>query len=85
MGYDEVGAGVLVVFGTTWVAFIGCASWGVGASWGLPIGRSAAADDPARAAMRLSVVSGQWSVVVVATLVSLARSLTARVSPTPDR
>ena len=63
MGYDEVGAGVLVVFGTTWVAFIGCASWGVGASWGLPIGRSAAADDPARAAMRLSVVSGQWSVV----------------------
>ncbi|MFZ1912787.1 MAG: hypothetical protein WAU30_10575 [Propionicimonas sp.] len=83
MGYDEVGAGVLVVFGTTWVAFIGCASWGVGASWGLPIGRSAAADDPARAAMRLSVVSGQWS--VVATLVYLARSLTARVSPTPDR
>ena len=83
MGYDEVGAGVLVVFGTTWVAFIGCASWGVGASWGFKIGLSAAAADPARAAMRLSVVSGQWS--VVATLVYLARSLTARVSPTPDR
>jgi len=47
----------LVVFGNTWVAFIGCAIWGLGASLGFPVGMSAAADDPNRAAVRLSVVS----------------------------
>ena len=47
----------LVVFGTPVVAFIGAAIWGVGASLGFPVGMSAAADDPARAPMRLSVVS----------------------------
>jgi hypothetical protein len=40
-----------------WVAFIGCAIWGVGASLGFPVGMSAAADDPRRAPLRLSVVS----------------------------
>jgi MFS family permease len=48
---------LLVVFGPTWVAFIGAAIWGVGASLGFPVGMSAAADDPARAPMRLSVVA----------------------------
>jgi MFS family permease len=48
---------VLVVFGYTWVAFVGAAIWGVGASLGFPVGMSAAADDPRRAALRLSVVS----------------------------
>lgn len=48
---------LLVVFGTTWVAFAGAAIWGVGASLGFPVGMSAAADDPARAHARLSVVS----------------------------
>ena len=48
---------LLVVFGNTWLAFIGCAIWGVGASLGFPVGMSAAADDPERAAMRLSVVA----------------------------
>ena len=48
---------LLVVFGPTWLAFIGAAIWGVGASLGFPGGRSAAADDPARAPMRLSVVA----------------------------
>lgn len=48
---------LLVVFGNTLVAFVGCAIWGLGASLGFPVGMSAAADDPARAAMRLSVVS----------------------------
>ncbi|MDN4477856.1 MFS transporter [Demequina sp. SYSU T00039] len=47
----------LVVFGPPWLAFIGVAVWGVGASLGFPVGMSAAADDPARAAVRLSVVS----------------------------
>lgn len=48
---------LMVVFGTTWVAFVGCAIWGLGASLGFPVGMSAAADDPARAPLRLSVVS----------------------------
>ncbi|MFT4110982.1 MFS transporter [Propionicimonas sp.] len=48
---------VLVVFGNTPVAFVGCAIWGLGASMGFPVGMSAAADDPARAPLRLSVVS----------------------------
>ncbi len=48
---------LLVVFGSPWVAFLGAAIWGVGASLGFPVGMSAAADDPARAAVRLSVVS----------------------------
>jgi MFS family permease len=48
---------VLVVFGPVWLAFIGTAIWGVGASLGFPVGMSAAADDPARAPMRLSVVA----------------------------
>jgi MFS family permease len=48
---------LLVVFGPTWLAFVGAAIWGVGASLGFPVGMSAAADDPARAPMRLSVVA----------------------------
>ena len=48
---------VLVVFGPTWLAFVGAAIWGVGASLGFPVGMSAAADDPSRAPMRLSVVA----------------------------
>ncbi len=48
---------LLVVFGSPWVAFVGAAIWGVGASLGFPVGMSAAADDPARAPVRLSVVS----------------------------
>ncbi len=48
---------LLVVFGTTVMAFVGVVLWGVGASLGFPTGMSAAADDPARAAARLSVVS----------------------------
>lgn len=51
-----VGAG-LVVFGNATVAFIGAALWGMGASLGFPVGMSAAADDPKRAAARVSVVS----------------------------
>jgi cyanate permease len=35
----------------------GIVLWGVGASLGFPVGLSAAADDPVRAASRVSVVS----------------------------
>jgi cyanate permease len=39
------------------VALVGALLWGIGASLGFPVGMSAAADDPARAAARVSVVS----------------------------
>jgi fucose permease len=38
-------------------ALAGALLWGLGASLGFPVGMSAAADDPARAAVRVSVVS----------------------------
>jgi predicted MFS family arabinose efflux permease len=52
-------AGLLLVVlgGSTPVALGGALLWGVGASLGFPVGMSAAADDPARAAVRVSVVS----------------------------
>lgn len=49
---------VLIVFGGHPVPVLaGIAMWGVGVSLGFPVGVSAAADDPARAAARVSVVS----------------------------
>jgi fucose permease len=49
---------MLFIFGqSTLVAFIGALLWGLGASLGFPVGMSAAADDPARAAPRVSVVA----------------------------
>lgn len=39
------------------LVFVGAALWGVGASLGFPLGMSAAADDPARAAARVSAAS----------------------------
>jgi MFS family permease len=52
-------AGVLLfVFSpTTPLAFAGVLLWGLGASLGFPVGMSAAADDPAAAAGRVSVVA----------------------------
>ena len=49
---------VLFVFGgSTPVAFVGALLWGVGVSLGFPVGMSAAADNPAAAAGRVSVVA----------------------------
>lgn len=48
---------LLVGFGGLTGAFVGAAIWGFGASLGFPVGISAAADDPSRAAMRISVVA----------------------------
>jgi len=49
---------LLVVFGgSVGVALVGALLWGTGAALGFPVGMSAAADDPARAAARVSVVS----------------------------
>ena len=49
---------LLVVFsGVTALAIIGAIAWGAGVSLGFPVGMSAAADDPARAAARVSTVA----------------------------
>jgi MFS family permease len=49
---------LLVVLGHVGpLVVLGIVLWGVGASLGFPVGMSAAADDPARAAARVSVVS----------------------------
>ena len=52
------GGVVLIVFGGhPVVVVLGILLWGAGASLGFPVGMSAAADDPRRAAARVSVVS----------------------------
>ena len=49
---------VLFVFGpNTPIAFAGAIMWGGGTSLGFPVGMSAGADDPARAASRVSVIA----------------------------
>ncbi|MDP9887205.1 MFS transporter [Pseudarthrobacter enclensis] len=52
-----LGLGVFVFAPEPWLAYVGLALWGLGASLGFPVGMSAAADDPAKAAARVSVVS----------------------------
>ncbi len=51
--------GLVLFVAGPWVAiaFVGAALWGVGVSLGFPVGMSAGADDPARAAARVSVIS----------------------------
>ena len=49
---------LLVVFGQVLpLAAVGAVLWGLGAALGFPVGMSAAADDPRRAAGRVSVVA----------------------------
>lgn len=52
-----VGVLLTVYGGHLAVAAVGIVVWGLGASLGFPVGMSAAADDPRRAAARVSVVS----------------------------
>ncbi|MGK3646998.1 MFS transporter [Pseudarthrobacter enclensis] len=52
-----VGLGLFVLAGNAWIAAAGAALWGIGAALAFPMGMSAAADDPHRAAARVSVVS----------------------------
>ena len=58
-GMAVAGAGVLlVVLGSVPALVVaGIVLWGLGASLGFPVGMSAAADDPAKSAARVSVVS----------------------------
>lgn len=52
-----VGVLVVVWTGVAAAAVVGIVLWGLGAALGFPVGMSAAGDDPARAARRVSVVS----------------------------
>ncbi|MBO3083523.1 MFS transporter [Cellulomonas fengjieae] len=52
-----VGLLVFGLAGPLWLAVVGIVAWGAGAALGFPVGMSAAADDPVRAAARVSVVS----------------------------
>ncbi len=48
---------LVITTGQPVVAAVGIVVWGLGAALGFPVGMSAAADDPRRAARRVSVVS----------------------------
>lgn len=48
---------LVVVFGSTALAYAGVVVWGLGVSLGFPVGMSAAADDPQHAHARISVIS----------------------------
>ena len=66
---------VVVVAGWSFpVAIAGMALWGLGCSLGFPVGMSAAADDPVRAASRVSVVAtiGYTAFLAGPTLIGLA-------------
>jgi MFS family permease len=52
-----VGLLLVITTGEPLVAAVGIVIWGLGAALGFPVGMSAAADDPRRAARRVSVVS----------------------------
>ena len=56
-GAAAVGTLITVYGGSLSIMFIGIGIWGIGASLGFPVGMSAAADDPARAAARVSAVA----------------------------
>lgn len=51
------GLALFVLGGTTPVAVVGVLLWGLGVSLGFPVGMSAGADDPGRAAVRVSVIA----------------------------
>ncbi len=55
--FAVVGLSTVIFSPTIWLAAIGVVLWGLGAALGFPVGMSAAADDPARAAERVSAVA----------------------------
>ncbi len=57
LGSSLAGLVVFVAAPTVPLAAVGAVLWGAGAALGFPMGMSAAADDPERAAARVSVVS----------------------------
>ena len=57
VGASSVGLLLVVFSGSLPMAIVGAAIWGLGTALGFPVGMSAAADDPSRAAARVSVVA----------------------------
>ena len=57
MGVAGIGVLLVVLGQVSVLVVLGIVLWGIGASLGFPVGMSAAADDPAKAAARVSVVS----------------------------
>ncbi len=54
----SIGGVLLVVFAPAlWVVMVGCVFWALGTGLGFPVGMSSAADDPAKAAGRVSAVA----------------------------
>jgi fucose permease len=54
---STVGLLLFIFAPATWLCFVGALLWGLGTSLGFPVGMSAASDDPAAAATRVSVVA----------------------------
>ena len=52
-----IGLGIFILAPNLPVAFVGIALWGAGASLGFPLGMSAAADDPSKAAASVSAAA----------------------------
>lgn len=52
-----IGVVVFAFGGSMVIAFVGAVLWGLGVSLGFPVGMSAGADDPTRAAARVSVIA----------------------------
>ncbi|MBI5160888.1 MAG: MFS transporter [Micrococcales bacterium] len=48
---------VVILVPVVWIDVVGIVLWGIGASLGFPLGMSAAADDPVKAAARVSAVA----------------------------
>lgn len=57
IGLAVAGLAIFLTGASPVTAFAGALLWGLGASLGFPVGMSAAADDPARAAARVSAVA----------------------------
>ncbi|MFZ4894443.1 MFS transporter [Plantibacter sp. Mn2098] len=56
-GAAVVGLSTFILAEPTWLMIAGAVLWGLGCSLGFPVGMSAAADDPRRAAARVSAVA----------------------------
>jgi len=52
-----VGLALLITVDATWVSVVAVVLWGLGASLGFPVAMSAAADDPSKGPVRVSVVA----------------------------
>lgn len=52
-----VGLVLFIFVPVSWIEIVGVVLWGLGASLGFPVGMSAAADDPQKAAARVSAVA----------------------------